>query len=81
MEQEFIEFSEFRESYKSLMHQFKDPVSHMCLAGSVVGSWSLTLEVAGSSPFTIMANIFSLNSLNSVKTFRKNSIVDTIGYA
>ena len=27
--------------------QFKDPVSHMCLAGTVVESWSLTQEVAG----------------------------------
>ena len=27
--------------------QFKDPVSHMCLAGTVVVSWSLTQEVAG----------------------------------
>ena len=38
--------------------QFKDPVSHMCLAGTVVAAWSLTQEVAGSSPFTIMKNIF-----------------------
>ena len=27
--------------------QFKDPVSHMCFAGTVVTSWSLTQEVAG----------------------------------
>ena len=27
--------------------QFKDPVSHMCFAGAVVTSWSLTQEVAG----------------------------------
>ena len=26
--------------------QFKDPVSHMCLAGAVVACWSLTQEVA-----------------------------------
>ena len=26
---------------------FKDPVSHMCLTGAVVTSWSLTQEVAG----------------------------------
>ena len=38
--------------------QFKDPVSHVCLAGAVVASWSLTQEVAGSSPFTVMTNIF-----------------------
>ena len=29
----------------------------MCLAGAVVASWSLMLEVAGSSPFTVMTNI------------------------
>ena len=26
--------------------QFKDPISHMCLAGAVVACWSLTQEVA-----------------------------------
>ena len=47
---EFTEFSKFRESDKSLKHelaQFKDPVFHMCLAGAVVTSGSLTEEVAG----------------------------------
>ena len=38
--------------------QFKDPVSHVCLASAVVASWSFTQEVAGSSPFTVMTNIF-----------------------
>ena len=41
--------------------QFKEPVSHMCVAGAVVASWSLTQKddwVAGSSPFTEMTNIF-----------------------
>ena len=38
--------------------EFKDPVSHVCLAGAVVASWSLTQEVAGSSTFTVMTNIF-----------------------
>ena len=50
MEQEFTEFGKFRESDKSLKHdwvQFKDPVSHMCLAGTLVASWSLTQEVVG----------------------------------
>ena len=46
---------------------FKDSVSHMCLSGAVAASWSLTQEVAGCSPFTVMTNIFYLNSLNSVK--------------
>ena len=44
--------------------QFKDPVSRMPLAGTAVASWSLTQELAGSSPFTVM----------TIKTFRKNSI-------
>ena len=54
MKQEFTEFSEFREADKSLMHewpQFKDPVSHMCLAGAVVACWFVTQEVAGSKHF------------------------------
>ena len=42
--------------------QFKDPVSHMCLAGTVVAPCSLTQEVAGSSPFN------DKYSANSVKT-------------
>ena len=39
--------------------QFKNPVSHMCLAGAVVTSWSLTQEVAVCrlDPFTLMTNI------------------------
>ena len=35
----------------------KDPVCHVCIAGDVIASWSLTQEVAGSSPFTVMTNI------------------------
>ena len=38
--------------------QFNYPVYHMCLAGAVVESWSVTWEVVGSSPFTVMTNIF-----------------------
>ena len=53
--------------------QFKDPASYMCLVGSVVDSLSLTQEVAGLSTFSVMTNILSLNS---VKTFRKISIVN-----
>ena len=49
---------------------FKYPVPHMCLAGTVVASSSLTQEVAGLRPF----NKKYFLSLNSVKTFRKNSI-------
>ena len=53
--------------------QFKDPVSHMCLAGNVVVSWSLTQKVKGSKPFAVRTNIFVIE--NSVKIFRENSIV------
>ena len=38
--------------------EFKDHVCHVCLADAVVASWSLTQEVAGLSPFTVMTNIF-----------------------
>ena len=40
--------------------QFKDCVSHICLAGAMVVSWSLTQAVAGLSP-----NDKYLLSLNS----------------
>ena len=38
--------------------QFKDPLSHMCLAWAVVTSWSLKQEVPGPNPFIVMKNIF-----------------------
>ena len=51
--------------------QFKDPVHHMCLAGTVIATWSLTQEMAGSNPFTVMTNIQRIQG----KTFRENSSV------
>ena len=47
------------------LSQFKDPVFHMCLIGTLVVSWSLTHEVSGWNPFTVMTNI-------SVKTGNSN---------
>ena len=41
--------------------QFKDPVSHMCLAAAVAASWSLTQEVASLSSFTVITNIFEFS--------------------
>ena len=38
--------------------QFKDPVSHMCLASAVVAFWSPTQGMTGSNSFTGMTNIF-----------------------
>ena len=38
--------------------EFKEPLSHVCLAGAVVASWALTQEMAGSSPFPVITNIF-----------------------
>ena len=55
--------------------QFKDPVSNICLAGAAVASWSLTQEVLGSSPFTVMTNIFATEFAEFSETFRKNSNV------
>ena len=47
---------------------FKDPVPHICLAGAVVATWSLKM-LEGANPFTVMTN------MDSVKIFRKNSII------
>ena len=61
MEQEFTEFSELRESDKSLKHELGShltPVSHTCFAGAVVGSSTRDGWVAGSSPFTVMTKNF-----------------------
>ena len=58
--------------------QFKDPVSHMCLGGTVIASWSLTQEVVGLSPFIVITNIFvsEFNKIQQIsETFRKNSIL------
>ena len=47
---EICEFSEFRESDKSLKHELDSIlrlVSHMGLAGAVVASWSLTSYIRG----------------------------------
>ena len=56
--------------------QFKHPVSHMCLAGAVVASWSLTHELAGlNEPFCCNDIFLSQNSLNSVKTFREQECI------
>ena len=43
----------------------------MCNAGAVVSSLSLTQEMTGSSPFTVMTNIFVTEL---AERFRKNSI-------
>ena len=53
---------------------FKDPLSHMCRAGTVVASWSPTQEVAGSNTFTIMTNILVTEFSEFNESFRKNSI-------
>ena len=46
--------------------RFKNTVSHMCLASAVVVSWSLTQEVASSSPSNDKY-FLRQNSLNSVR--------------
>ena len=45
----------------------KDPVSHVCIAGDVVASWSLSQSLTGSSPFTVMTNILLLDSIQLIQ--------------
>ena len=57
--------------------QYKDLLCYLCLYGLVVSSLSLTQEILGSTPqcsfLIFLIFILSLNSRNSVKTFRENS--------
>ena len=57
--------------------QFKDPVSQMRLAGAMVAS-TRSGWVAGLSRFTVMTIFLSLNSANSEKIFRTNSLKNRI---
>ena len=72
------EFTEFRESDKSLKRELdSNPVSHMCLADTVVAFWSLTQEVAECQVQALLLSyqiFLLLNSANSVKTFKENSM-------
>ena len=58
MEQELAEFRQSDNHWSMNWVQFKVTASHMCLHVTVVASWSLTQEVAGSSHFPVMTNIF-----------------------
>ena len=55
--------------------RFKDPICFLCLAGTVVASWPLKQQMAGSNNLFKIQYFFSLNLANSVKTYKKNSIV------
>ena len=58
--------------------QFKDTISYMCFAGTMVAPWSLTQQVAGWQVWALSLQwqiFLLLNSANSVKTFRENSNV------
>ena len=48
MDRKFSEFSKFRESdtVNHELDQFKDSVSHTCLAGLEVAFWSITQDTA-----------------------------------
>ena len=56
--------------------QFKDSVSHVCLAGAVVASWSQIQEVAGLKPFTVMTNILvtEFSEFNELLTENSNEV-------
>ena len=56
--------------------QFKDPVAHMCLAGAVVASWTLTPRggwVAGSIPFTVVTIVTEFGEF--IENIQGNSTV------
>ena len=54
--------------------EFKDSVSHMCLSGTLVASWTLTQEVAGFAKFeSCYCNDIFLSLTSVKKTFRENS--------
>ena len=55
--------------------QFKDPVSQLCLAGTVVASYTRGGWVASLSPFTAKPNIFVTKFSTFSKNIRENSIV------
>ena len=74
MEQEFSKFREINIT-EAWIESILNPVSHMCLAGTVVASWSLRQEVAVWALLLWWQIFFSLNS---VKTFRENSTVTLI---
>ena len=48
----------------------------MCLTANVVVSWSLTQEVAGWSPFTVMTNIFG--NLGKTQMTENLSVPETL---
>ena len=57
--------------------QFKDLVYHLCLTGTVVAFWSLTLETTVQP--LLMTNIFATEFAEFIeniylKTFRENSV-------
>ena len=64
MEQEYTEFSEFREFDKSVKHELgsieRSCLSHMSCwrCGSILVSHTRVGWVVGPSPFTVMTNIF-----------------------
>ena len=59
---------------------FKDPISHMCLAGAVVASWPLTQEVASSSTFSVMTIFFVTKFAEFNETCRKNSSMRVLSF-
>ena len=74
MEREFTEFSEFKESDKSLKPELGQAERPSLLPGSGLYCGSILVSntrggwIAGSSPFTVMTSIFSLNSVKHYST-------------
>ena len=54
--------------------QFKDPVSHMRLAGTLVASWFLTQRWQVRALLLVMTNIFVTEFSEFSETFRKTPL-------
>ena len=74
MSRTFTEFRESKNHWSMNWTEFKDPVSHMYLTGTVVASWSLTQEVAVWQVRAFNCNdkyFLSLDLVNSEKNLGK----------
>ena len=57
--------------------QYKDPVSHMCLVGTIIASWSLAQDVAGSSPPWV--NVFHYHTIFGKKLLNNRLAHPSLG--
>ena len=77
MEKEFTEFSKsdklLKQELGSVQRSCLSHVSCWC-CGNILLSYTRGGWMASSTPFNVMTNIFVIEFIDSVKTFRENSI-------